>query len=155
MTLSVVDLAAIRLSLELAALTTVLLLRMRHQLSSADARSGQTLLVEEAAAVALRSADGGARWEITAGSEPLGWLTAPPTEALDDATRHRQVITALAQWPAWQPTLEAYARERADALLADHRRVRAASQARGRYEVKPLLPVDVIGVFVLLPPLDL
>ena len=138
-----------------ATLTTVLLLRMRHQLSSADARSGQTLLVEEAAAVALRSADGGARWEITAGSEPLGWLTAPPTEALDDATRHRQVITALAQWPAWQPTLEAYARERADALLADHRRVRAASQARGRYEVKPLLPVDVIGVFVLLPPLDL
>ena len=136
-------------------LTTVLLLRMRHQLSSADARSGQTLLVEEAAAVALHSADGGRRWEITAGSEPLGWLTAPPTEALDDATRQRQLIAALGQWPAWQPTLEAYARERADALLADHRRVRAASQARGRYEVKPLLPVDVIGVFVLLPPLDL
>ena len=135
--------------------TTVLLLRLRHQLSSADARVGDTLLVEEAAAVALRSADGGQRWEITAGDEPLGWLTAPPTEALDDAARHQQMASALGRWSAWQPTLEAFARERAEALLADHRRVRAASQARGRYEVKPLLPVDVIGVFVLLPPLDL
>ena len=45
-------------------------------------------------------------------------------------------------------------------LLADHLRVREASdpevrlgRRRDQTNVKPLLPVDVIGVFVLLPAL--
>jgi ERCC4-related helicase len=135
--------------------TTVLLLRLRHQLSSSDARGGDTLLVEEAAAVALRSAAGGQRLDLITGDEPLGWLTAPPSETLADRTRESRVAAALAEWPRWQPTLEAFARSRADALLADHRRVREAARSRGRYEVTPLLPLDVIGVFVLMPPLDL
>lgn len=135
--------------------TTILLLRLRHQLSSVDARGGETLLVEEAAAVALCSADGGQRFDITAGDEPISWLAAPPAETLDDRARETRVMSALGQWAQWQPTLEAFARERANALLADHRRVREAARSRGRYEVTPLLPVDVIGVFVLLPPLDI
>ena len=135
--------------------TTILLLRLRHQLSSVDARGGDTLLVEEAAAVALCSADGGQRFDITAGEEPLNWLAAPPAETLDDRTREARVMSALGQWAQWQPTLETFARVRADGLLADHRRVREAARSRGRYEVTPLLPVDVIGVFVLLPPLDI
>lgn len=134
--------------------TTVLLLRLRHQISSVDARGGDTLLVEEAAAVALRSADGGRRFEVTAGDEPLGWLTVPPAETLGDRARESRVAAALLQWPQWQAALEAFARSRADDLLADHRRVREAARSRGRYEVTPLLPVDVIGVFVLMPPLD-
>jgi hypothetical protein len=32
--------------------------------------------------------------------------------------------------------------------------VREAAGARGRYGVKALLPADVIGLFVLLPPAD-
>jgi hypothetical protein len=32
--------------------------------------------------------------------------------------------------------------------------VREASDARGTYSVKALLPVDVIGLYVLLPRLD-
>jgi hypothetical protein len=130
-------------------------LRLRHQLSSVDARGGDTLLVEEAAAVALCSADGGQRFDITAGDEPLSWLAASPAETLDDRTREARVMSALGQWAQWQPTLEAFADERANALLTDHRRVREASRSRGRYEVKALLPVDVIGMFVLLPPLDI
>ena len=134
--------------------TTVLLLRLRHQLSSIDARGGDTLLVEEAVAVAMRSAEGGRRFEIVSGDEPMQWLTAPPAETLDDRARASRVSQVLALQNQWQPVLEAYARARADALLADHRRVREASRSRGRYEVTPLLPVDVIGVFVLLPPLE-
>lgn len=135
--------------------TTVLMLRLRHQLSSVDARGGDTLLVEEAVAVALRSVDGGQRFEIVSGDEPLQWLTAPPAETLDDRAREARVTQVLARQDQWQPVLEAYARVRADALLADHRRVRKAADSQGRYKVAPLLPVDVIGVFVLLPPLDI
>lgn len=135
--------------------TTVLMLRLRHQLNSTDARGGGTLLVEEAVAVALRSVDGGQRFEIVSGDEPMQWLTAPPAETLDDRARETRVTQVLARQDQWQPVLQTYARVRADALLADHRRVREASRSRGRYEVTPLLPVDVIGVFVLLPPLDI
>jgi ERCC4-related helicase len=136
-------------------LTTVLMLRLRHQLSSADARGGDTLLVEEAIAVALRSVDGGKRFEILSGDEPLQWLTAPPAETIDDRTRETRVSGALAQQDQWMPVVENFARERSELLLADHRRVREASRSKGRYEVTPLLPVDVIGVFVLLPALGL
>ena len=48
-------------------------------------------------------------------------------------------------------SLDAFAERRARALLADHRRVREAADARGSYSVKALLPPDVIGLFVLLP----
>ena len=136
-------------------LTTVLMLRLRHQLSSADARGGDTLLVEEAIAVALRSVDGGKRFEILSGDEPLQWLTAPPAETIDDRTRETRVSGALAQQGQWMTVVENFARERSEILLADHRRVREASRSKGRYEVTPLLPVDVIGVFVLLPALGL
>jgi hypothetical protein len=47
--------------------------------------------------------------------------------------------------------LEAFAVRRAQLLLADHRRVREAADARGTYSVKALLPPDVIGLYVLLP----
>jgi len=49
------------------------------------------------------------------------------------------------------PLLEDAASRQAEALLADHRRVREAAEARGRYDVRALTPVDVIAVCVLLP----
>jgi DNA-binding transcriptional LysR family regulator len=58
---------------------------------------------------------------------------------------------AIAQLEARKADLAAFAERRAQALLADHRRVREAADARGSYSVKSLLPVDVIGLFVLLP----
>jgi hypothetical protein len=42
--------------------------------------------------------------------------------------------------------------QRANQLLDDHKRVREASEARFlKYDVTPCLPVDVIGLYVLLP----
>ena len=50
-----------------------------------------------------------------------------------------------------QQRLDDLAKERADMLLADHRRVREAARDLGSYTVRPCLPVDVIGVSILLP----
>jgi len=133
--------------------STVLLLRLRHQLITQGA---EPLLVEEAVAIAMVAADGGKRMELITSDEPLNWLAALPAEELGDKLRAEQVSAALAQLPEWQPLLKNFAEERANALLADHERVREASgirTARGRASVRALLPVDVIGVFVLLPPL--
>lgn len=142
-------------SARVQAQTAVLLLRLRHQLSAVDARSGGTLLVEEAVAVALRSTGGARHWEVLDGDDPLAWLSEAPQEAVSDRVRESALAKALAQWDEWQPALEDFARRRANDLLEDHRRVRSAADSRGRYAVKPLLPVDVIGLFVLLPSLGL
>lgn len=128
--------------------TTVLLLRIRHQLTVTHGSQTRLLMCEEAVAVAA------------SGSEPFAELAPDMTRQLlgAEATRNmpaplrdRQLQTALDALPGWQPQLEAMAKARAQALLADHRRVREAAEGRGSYQVTASLPVDVMGLYVLLP----
>ncbi|MBB5204104.1 superfamily II DNA or RNA helicase [Inhella inkyongensis] len=128
--------------------TTVLLLRIRHQLTVTHGSQTRLLMCEEAVAVAA------------SGSEPFAELAPDMTRQLLGAEttrnmpaplRDRQLQTALDALPSWQPQLEAMAKARAQALLADHRRVREAAEGRGSYQVTASLPVDVMGLYVLLP----
>jgi superfamily II DNA or RNA helicase len=128
--------------------TTVLLLRIRHQLTVTHGSQTRLLMCEEAVAVAA------------SGSEPFAELAPDMTRQLlgAEATRNmpaplrdRQLQTALDALPGWQPQLEAMAKARAQVLLADHRRVREAAEGRGSYQVTASLPVDVMGLYVLLP----
>ncbi len=49
-------------------------------------------------------------------------------------------------------SIAAYCRDRSAALLEDHNRVRSALANTGpRVTVEPVLPADVIGLFVLIP----
>jgi superfamily II DNA or RNA helicase len=127
--------------------TVVTLLRLRHQLLTQSARGEATLLVEEATAIAL-SPQGEL---LLTGLDAMALLDAPPCSELAEQARLRKVNDALSLLARQQATLDDFARQRAQALLADHRRVREAASGRGQYSVKALLPVDVIGVFVLLP----
>ena len=68
-----------------------------------------------------------------------------------DAVRQREIHNALALLDVRRTDLEAVADAQAERLLADHRRVREAADARGRYEVHALKPVDVIALYVLMP----
>ena len=128
--------------------TTVLLLRIRHQLTVTHGSQTRLLMCEEAVAVAA------------SGSEPFDELSPDMTRQLlgSEATRNmptplrdRQLQNALDALPGWQPQLEAIAKARAQALLTDHRRVREAAEGRGSYQVTASLPVDVMGLYVLLP----
>jgi hypothetical protein len=47
--------------------------------------------------------------------------------------------------------MAAHAQARADQLAEDHGRVRAALPVVSRVGVEPVLPVDVIGMYVLVP----
>jgi len=62
-----------------------------------------------------------------------------------------QLSNALQWYMTHEREFEEIAKTRAQILLDDHRRVRQALQARVSYEVNPHLPVDLIGMFVLLP----
>jgi hypothetical protein len=127
--------------------TTVVLLRLRHQLVSQRAGQTTTLLVEEASAISWT----GSTEQSAEGVDALSLLEPVPVGDPPPHVRDRAMRAALDQLAERRAELSAFAQRRAQTLLADHRRVREAADARGSYTVKPLLPADVIGVYVLLP----
>lgn len=137
-------------SAEVTSRTVVVLLRLRHQLVSQLSGRSSTLLVEEATALGWA----GSEAPLVEGVEALALLAPPPSADPPAHVRERAVQQALLQIETRAGELDAFAERRAQALLADHRRVREAADARGSYSVKALLPADVIGLFVLLPRVD-
>jgi hypothetical protein len=129
-------------------ITTLLLLRLRHQITTSRSGRSSVLLVEEALPVAWQ---GRANMIEVQGEQLLAWLEAPAMGTLPESVRQREMQTLLATLEERRDALERIADAQAERLLADHRRVRAASDARGRYEVRALKPVDVIAAYVLMP----
>jgi hypothetical protein len=138
------------ISERVSASTAVALLRLRHQLVAPKAGRVSTLFVEEATALAW---SGASRTTIEA-ADALALLAPAPHADPPAHVRERAVAQALHQLATHRAELDGFAERRAQALLADHRRVREASDARGTYSVKALQPVDVIGLYVLLPRVD-
>lgn len=134
--------------------TTLALLRLRHQLVvRRDRRTGTTLLVEEATGLAWTT-----QLNCLRDTEALALLDTPPFSDVPQPVREREAAKALALISERANELEAFARERAEVLLEDHLRVRAAAYRDERTEIRErsaqveALPrPDVIGVFVLLP----
>lgn len=127
-----------------AKLTTVLLLRLRFTLLTSGRRS---LLAEEATALAFDQ-DG----ETASGAKALALLEAEASGNLDPAVIARQIEAARDRVDNYQPVVRAYADLRASTLREDHDRVKAATRGEGvTTEVSPVLPADVIGLYVLVP----
>ena len=128
--------------------TTVVLLRLRHQLGYVRRRQPYQMMAEETVALAVKGRSN-PEWLSDEGTARL--LECVPTANLPREAMAREVAQAL-QFLAQHPQqLNALAQARAQTLLADHRRVREAARDVGQYSVAPCLPVDVMGVYVLLP----
>lgn len=128
--------------------TTLYLLRLRHQLEYVRRREPSQLMAEETLTLAVT---GRTHPQWLTGSEVNRLLECTPTGNLPREAMMREVNQALDFLKVNPRKLEQLANERAETLLADHRRVREAARDVGQYSVKPCLPVDVIGVYVLLP----
>lgn len=128
--------------------TTVLLLRLRHQLSIARDTGTRLMLCEETIAVA---SSGSAVPEVLSPEQTRAMLGAEAVRNMPPPVRDIHINNALQALPGWQPQLESLAHERAQDLLQDHRRVRDAADAKGTYQVIASLPVDIMGVYVLVP----
>jgi hypothetical protein len=90
------------------------------------------------------------------GAAALELLEAPPTSNVDPGQRQQWLREAIAGLEALQPALKVLAERRAQLAEEGHRRVREASLRSGkalrmRFRCQPSLPVDVIGLFLLLP----
>jgi superfamily II DNA or RNA helicase len=127
-------------------LTRVALLRVRFKLT-VHARKERLLLAEEAALVAIQ----GGRI-VVAGEAARDLLNAPATADLAAVARDRFIARAKEDLPVLLvgPIAE-FVRSRAQELMADHARLRAASGSASRVTVEAVMPPDVIGLFTLMP----
>lgn len=128
--------------------TTLYVLRLRHQLSYIRRQQPYQMMAEEAFTVAVR---GRSQTQWLSDAEILPLLNSQPSSNLPVAVVQREISNALDYLKTQVAHLEEIAHERAQSLLQDHRRVREAARDVGQYSVQVCLPVDVIGVYVLLP----
>ena len=128
--------------------TTIFLIRLRHKIEMTRKRKTKTTLAEEALLLGFE----GRKKPVELPVEKLdALLKEQPTGNLAKSVMKRELNTSLDWWRENSHIFERIARDRSDALLADHKRVRQAAQDRGAYSVTPGFPVDLIGLYVLLP----
>jgi len=115
----------------------------------AAASGRDTLLCEEIVPLACTGTAEAPRWLSPEESEHL--LTARPERNLLPTALAQQLDFTLPGLAKLRAALEPVAQARAEAQLAAHERVRVAARAKGRVAIEPVLPVDLLGVYVLLP----
>jgi len=128
--------------------TTIYLLRLRHQLGYVRRRQPFQMMAEETVALAVA---GRSNPQWLQGDAVAKLLECTPSGNLPIDAMQREIRTALDFLQNHPEQLQALAQQRAQALLADHQRVREAARDVGQYSVSACLPVDVMGVYVLLP----
>jgi superfamily II DNA or RNA helicase len=133
--------------------TVLLLVRLRYQLNQERFEQGRyvplrQLLVEECQTLHVA----GTSVSLLSEPEALPLLRSTPVGNLADGQRQMLIEQAIAQLPDLAAALTDLAHQRAAAVEDDHRRVRLAANATGlRFKAEPCLPVDVIGIYILLP----
>jgi hypothetical protein len=128
--------------------TTVYLLRLRHQLGYVRRRQPFQMMAEETVALGVA---GRSNPQWLEGDAVAKLLECTPSGNLPPEAMQREIRTALDFLQNHPQQLQTLATQRAAALLADHQRVREAARDVGQYSVSACLPVDVMGVYVLLP----
>jgi len=126
--------------------TTLLLLRLRHLL---DSPQHQTLLAEECAVVGFTGSPSNPIWLSPQQAIPL-LQQATPVSDVPQAMKQMELQELLGRITELEPDLELFARERSHELAQSHRRVRAITK-EGQIQVKPQLPTDILGVYILQP----
>ncbi len=126
--------------------TTLLLLRLRHLLKTWNATPN---LAEECVVCGFRGRPGRLEWLSEA--EALRLLREAQPRANVTPTERREWLAEALSWLSeLEPDLTHLADERAKHLLEAHRRVRKITH-QGRLSVKPRLPADILGMYILLP----
>lgn len=129
--------------------THLFVLRLRHRLDSRGRLGAPRFqMAEEAAALAL----GKSGAPLASGPDAFALLDGDSAD-LVDAVKAREIAAALEALPARMGELNAFAAARAAQLAEDHSRVRRVLGSQAQVSVAPVEPVDVIGLYVLLPSL--
>jgi superfamily II DNA or RNA helicase len=131
-------------------ISTVVVTRFRYQLVTRRRnRADHPMLAEDAAALGFSGQPDEPDWLDDDTVERL--LAAAPSANIAPDLARDLLGDALRALPSWQEHLRERASQRASALAESHERVRSGARMAGKVEVTPTLPVDVLGVYVLLP----
>jgi len=131
--------------------TTLLVSRLRYHLQIAGADT-ETILCEEIVPLAFTGSVDAPQWLTPEEGERL--LTARPERNLIPTAIDQHLNWLFTGLPPLQQALKPVAQERAAAQLAAHERVREAARTKGRVTIEPVLPVDILGAYVILPRLN-
>ena len=115
---------------------------------NAAVHRGAHLLAEEAIALMV---DSFGEPQIIDSDKLLAMMQSEVSKDITHEAKIRELEMAIEQLPALEPHFRAVAEERAQEVLADHRRARDAAEGKGSYSVRPQLPVDIMGIYVLIP----
>ena len=126
--------------------TTLLLVRLRHLLNSPK---HQSLLAEECAVVGFTGPPSNPIWLTPEDAKSLLEQANPVGDA-PLGIKQAEIEELLSKITEIESDLELFARERSHSLSQSHRRVRAITQ-EGQIQVKPQLPMDILGVYILQP----
>ncbi len=132
---------------------TLYTVRLRYQILETFAGREHPLLAEECVTLAR---DGSGEPYLLDEGEARRLMGALPPRNMSPELQRRHGGGAVEALPQLTEALDRLAAARAQTLLEDHQRVRGASALKtGKTVVVPCLPVDVIGLCVLVPAVTL
>lgn len=135
------------LSNEVKEITTIYLLRIRHQIHTKNSK--KLLMAEESVAVGI---EGRSNPQIIDDDDVEKLLDKKPTGNLAPEAIKREVERSIEYYNASQEVFASLANKRAEQLAEDHTKVRAATRIDEKsVKVEACIPCDLIGVYVLLP----
>jgi superfamily II DNA or RNA helicase len=127
--------------------TTLLLLRLRHLLDSAQ---HQSLLAEECLVVGFTGAPSNPIWLDPSEALQLIEAAEPVADPPSLGIARSEIRDLLEGMEDLTDELKRIAKQRSHELAQSHRRVRAITK-EGQVKVKAQLPMDFLGVYVLQP----
>lgn len=126
--------------------TVLALTRLRTRLTLSKGGKEHTVLCEEVLPLHVSQT-----LRHLSQEEQKRYFDAQPVKNMPDPIQKRHLSSTLHLLRNRTEELDTLAKEHAQKLLEDHRRIRDASKARGTYAIAPVLPVDILGVMVLIP----
>jgi superfamily II DNA or RNA helicase len=132
--------------------TTLAVARLRVHMRIAGRTGAREMLAEESLLLGWRWGDD-EDLHLLSDDDIQLLLEASPTESIAEAHLKRTVQRALDAERLWRPLIDERAHVRAREVLEAHRRVRDVADltGAGRLSADPMLPVDVLGLYVFLP----
>ncbi len=133
--------------------TTLLLVRFRYHIITEKGERENPTLAEDAGLLVFEGAARNANWINDFDGEKL-LKAKPKANILADQAKHF-LDDIIGNFNQIGPHLDEVARTRGEALLQAHQRVRTAAKIRGiHYRIEPVLPPDILGIYVYLPDYD-
>ncbi len=129
--------------------SNLLLLRLRFHLYPQGKGRGTPQLAEEILPVAYTGKSASPTWLDP--DSAIALLDSPPAGNTDPELARNQAQSLLEALPKLEGDFQRIATERAAVQRESHARVRFAGRTGKTLEVEAVLPVDVLGAYVLLP----